>query len=77
MRTHAKLMLPLMFLMLSGCASTTPIAVSTPHWQVPPPDPELRQQETAAVRQAEIALSNWSKMLSNLPGQPAQAKPLF
>lgn len=66
-----------MILMLTGCASTTPIAVATPQWHVPPVDQQIKQQEMAALSGMTTALDDWSKTLSNLPTQPAPEKPLF
>ena len=65
-----KLLILSTILMLSACASTTPIAVSTPHWVVPSPDPELQAQYQAAIAEVTAATQNWNKWLYNLPGLP-------
>jgi len=64
-----KLLPPLTILMLSGCATSTPIAVSTPHWVVPAPDKELSAQESQAQAQLNMSLQAWSKWLLSLPTQ--------
>lgn len=66
---NTKLILLATLLTLTGCASTTPIAVSTPQWVVPPVDKEIQVQEAAASSEMEIALQAWSKWLLTLPSQ--------
>lgn len=52
---------------LNGCASTTPIAVPTPQWEVPPVDPVVAQAEASALIQTGNALTDWRAWLSSLP----------
>ncbi len=62
-----RLLLLSTILTLSACASTTPIAVSTPQWQVPAPDPVVSQQEAQAQVQMNLALQAWNKWLLASP----------
>lgn len=51
----------------NGCATQTPIAVSTPQYKVPPNPAELQQREEAAQVKTKAALNDWSKYLADLP----------
>lgn len=72
---NSKLLLLSTILMLSACASTTPIAVPTPQFKVAPVDQEIKQQEMAALSQMTIASAAWSKWVSDLPQPSTPAAP--
>jgi len=70
-----KLLMLSTLLMLSACASTTPIAVRTPQWQVPPVAQEIKAQEIKAQAKAKTSLESWDQLVSRLPtpsATPAQ-----
>lgn len=56
--------------LISACATSTPIAVRTPTYHVPPPDLQLRSQENAALAHAATSLKNWQCAVTNLPPTP-------
>lgn len=63
-----------LLLTLSACASTTPIAVPTPQWVVPPLSPKIAAAESAALQEAATSLADWEALVSSLPGQSATVK---
>lgn len=54
--------------LLTACASTTPIAVRTPQWHVPPVPAFQRQQENADLKAAEQSSNAWQCAVMALPG---------
>lgn len=68
-------LLPLLCLLLigiAGCATSTPIAVSTPTYHVPQADPLLRSKENAALKAAATSQAGWQQLVTTLP--QAQAR---
>ncbi len=70
MNSNALIALSLL-LTLSGCANTTPIAVPTKEWTVPPPAKDLVETEQQALKEVTTATIAWEQWLSTLPSQPA------
>lgn len=71
---NVKLMPLSLLLILTACASTTPIAVSTPQWQVPAVDPKIKAQEMESLSETTLSLVAWNKWLASLPTAPVPAK---
>ena len=61
-------------LMLSACATTTPIAVRTPQWHVPPVSQPQRQAENAALSHAATSLNDWQSAVTSLPQASASSE---
>ncbi len=55
-------------LLISACATSTPIAVRTPTYHVPPADPLQRATENAALQAAATSQCNWRSAVMSLPG---------
>lgn len=66
-----KPMLLLLLTGIAGCATSTPIAVSTPTYHVPPVSAPQRSQESAALAAAEISQATWQKLVTSLPAPKA------
>ena len=64
-----RLLLPLLptLLLLTACAVSTPIAVNTPTYHVPPVDPSQRAAESAAIQAAATSQADWQKLVTSLP----------
>ena len=62
---NKKLISLLVLMTLTACASSTPIAVRTPTYQVPAVAPAQRAEETATLQELIQASSAWSKWLSD------------
>lgn len=71
-------LLPILLSVLSltaGCATSTPIAVSTPTYHVPAASPPQRAQENAALQAAAISSCDWQNAVMSLPTAKADSLP--
>lgn len=53
--------------LISACATSTPIAVRTPTYHVPPADPSQRSEENAALSAAATSQAHWQRLVTSLP----------